>query len=238
MTEQLYVGSVFAAGMLSFFSPCILPLLPVYLAYLGSSGTEGASPTGAKQGASSFSPLLALRTLVFILGLSTVFVLLGFGAGALGSVLNSSVFITLCGIVVILFGLYQTGVVKLPFLERERKIQADFQKTRGWAGAYILGFTFSFGWTPCIGPVLAAVISLSASGGSWLPGVTYMGIYALGLAVPFLIMSLFSGLLLTRIRAVYKHMNKLKILSGVVLMIMGVLLVTNKLNAITAYFQF
>lgn len=278
MTEQIYVGSVFAAGLLSFFSPCILPLLPVYLAYLGStsggngngsgSGVEriesgigsgngdrernenrersgnGSGAGGVKTsnrkglGTAGISPVLIGRTLLFILGLSTVFVLLGFGAGALGGLFNSTKFIVACGIVVILFGVYQTGIVKLSFLEREKRLDAGLQHRRGLFGAFLLGFTFSFGWTPCIGPVLAAVISLSASGGSLESGVIYMAVYALGLSIPFLIMAVFSNLLLIRVKRIYKYMNRLKAVSGVVLILMGLLLVTGKLNAITAYFQF
>lgn len=236
MTEHLYLGSVFAAGVLSFFSPCILPLLPVYLAYLGSSEGEG-SEGNWKLGRMSVSPLLIGRTLLFILGLSTVFVLLGFGAGALGGIVGSSWFITACGVVVILFGIYQTGIVKFAFLEKEKRLDTDLQQRKGFAGAFLLGFTFSFGWTPCIGPVLAAVLSLSASGGSASSGSLYMLLYTLGLAVPFLIMAVFSSLLLTRVRRIYKHMRVIKAVSGVVLIAMGVLLISNNLNVITAYFQ-
>lgn len=239
MVEPLYIGSVFAAGLLSFFSPCILPLLPVYLAYLGTSGETGSGDGagGRKPGKLHLSPVLIGRTLLFILGLSTVFVLLGFGAGALGNLFNSSLFIAVCGIIVMLFGIYQTGLVKLSFLEREKRLDAGPTPGKGLFGAFLLGFTFSFGWTPCIGPVLAAVISLSASGGAAATGGLYMMVYSLGLSIPFMVMALFSDLLLMRVRKVYKYMNRLKVASGVLLILMGLLLFTGKLNTITAYLQ-
>ncbi|WP_282936600.1 cytochrome c biogenesis protein CcdA [Paenibacillus sp. RC67] len=237
MTESIYAGSVFAAGVLSFFSPCILPLLPVYLAYLGSA-EPGGRAEGRTPGGMKVSLVLVGRTLIFMFGLSTVFVLLGFGAGSLGGVVSSPLFMTVCGGIVVLFGLYQTGLFKLQALEREKRVTVDLQNRRGLWGAFLLGLTFSFGWTPCIGPVLAAVISLSATGGSAAQGASYMLIYTLGLAIPFLIIALFSEALLTRVRHVYKHMKTLKIVSGAVLIVMGLLLITNKLNTITAYFQF
>ncbi|WP_081666917.1 cytochrome c biogenesis CcdA family protein [Paenibacillus pinihumi] len=237
MTEQLYIGSVFAAGVLSFFSPCILPLLPVYLGYLGSS-ESGGHPQSWKLGWLRITPVLLLRTLLFMLGLSTVFVLLGFGAGALGNVLSSSWFITACGIVVILFGIYQTGVLKLSFLAKEKKLNMELPSKQKHFGAFLLGFTFSFGWTPCIGPVLAAIFSLSASEGSIGAGGFYMLIYTLGLGVPFLLMAVLSDSLLVQVRKIYKYMPVLKAVSGVVLIVMGLLLVTNKVDWLAANLQF
>ncbi|WP_438349333.1 thiol-disulfide oxidoreductase-associated membrane protein CcdA2 [Paenibacillus sp. FA6] len=237
LTEQVYVGSVFIAGILSFFSPCILPLLPVYLSFLGGSDLGSQSKT-KKLGKLKIRPLLIGKTIFFILGISTVFVLLGFGAGALGSLINSSWFIVVCGGIVILFGIYQTGVIKLFFLEREKKLKLELKGNKGFAGAFLLGFTFSFGWTPCIGPVLAAVLSISASEGSSAFGGWLMLIYTLGLAIPFLVLSLFSDLLLQRLKKIYKYMGILKVISGVILILMGLLLMTNKLNMITTFFEF
>jgi cytochrome c-type biogenesis protein len=235
LTDQVFTGSVFIAGLLSFFSPCILPLLPVFIAQLGGV-TPGSSAKAVKLGRVQIHPHLIGNTLFFILGISFVFVLLGFGAGAIGNVINTSWFIIICGAIVVLFGIFQTGVFNLLFMQREKRLNISTNGKKGFTSAFVLGFTFSFGWSPCIGPILAAVLSLSASEGSSLQGGGYMLIYALGLAIPFLILSLFSDLLVGRLRALNKHLPKLKVISGILLIVMGVLLMTNNLNSIVSIF--
>ncbi|SDW03945.1 cytochrome c biogenesis CcdA family protein [Paenibacillus sp. CF384] len=233
---QVFIGSVFVAGILSFFSPCILPMLPVYLANLGGTA-QGSAAKVVRIGRLRFHPSLIGNTLFFTLGISFVFVLLGFGAGSLGHVINTTWFTQVCGIVVIVFGVFQTGIITLLFLQREKKLPVAWRGQMGFASAFLLGFTFSFGWTPCIGPILAAVLSLSASEGSALQGGGYMLVYALGLSIPFIVLSLFSDLLIGRLRAFNKHLPKLKVVSGLLLIVMGILLMTNKLNMITAWFS-
>lgn len=232
--DQLFLFGVFTAGLLSFFAPCILPLLPVYIAYL--SGT-GANPGAIDTASMRFRPVLIIRTLLFVLGLSTVFIFLGFGSGTIGTVITSSRFITVCGAIVILFGIYQTGWIKLSWLERERKISIDRIEKRGYIGAFLLGLTFSFGWTPCIGPVLAAILGIAAGEGSPVYGGFLMLIYTLGLAIPFFLLSVFSDFILGRIRKLYKYMGMIKALSGCILILMGIALMTDRLNAIVVWFQ-
>ena len=169
LTDQIFIGSVLIAGLLSFFSPCILPLLPVYVAHLGGVA-PGSEAKEIKIGKMRLHLNLILNTLFFILGISFVFVLLGFGAGALGSVINNNWFIVATGAVVVIFGIFQTGLVKLLFMQKEKKLSIKSNGKKGFVSAFLLGFTFSFGWSPCIGPVLAAVLSLSAGGGSSLIG--------------------------------------------------------------------
>lgn len=235
LTDQVFAGSVFLAGLLSFFSPCILPLLPVFIAQLGGV-TPGSDAKAVKLGRVQIHPHLIGNTLFFILGISFVFVLLGFGAGAIGNVINTSWFIIICGAIVVVFGIFQTGVFNLLFMQREKRLSISTHGKKGFTSAFVLGFTFSFGWSPCIGPILAAVLSLSASEGSSLQGGGYMLIYALGLAIPFLILSFFSDLLVGRLRALNKHLPKLKVISGILLIVMGVLLMTNNLNSIVSIF--
>ncbi|THF72798.1 cytochrome c biogenesis CcdA family protein [Cohnella fermenti] len=234
---HLFLFGVFGAGLLSFFSPCILPLLPVYMAYLSGTGANEANPGPIDTGSKRIRPVLIIRTLLFVLGLSTVFIFLGFGSGTIGAVITSSRFITVCGAVVILFGMYQTGWIKLSWLERERRISIGRIEQRGYIGAWLLGLTFSFGWTPCIGPVLAAVLGIAAGEGSPAYGGFLMLIYTLGLAIPFFILSVFSDYILVRIRRMYKYMAIIKAVSGGILILMGIALMTDRLNTIIVWLQ-
>ena len=222
--QAIEVGGVFLAGIISFFSPCILPIIPVFISTL-LGGVEDTVKT--KRGL-RIKPIL--RVSLFVLGLSTTFVLLGLAFGTVGAFFNSRGFLIACGIIVILFGIYQTGLIKIPFLMREKRLEA---KSTGLLGAYLLGLTFSFGWTPCVGPILAAVLALTASqGGAWA-GMFYMLIYSLGLLIPFLVFTVFSGALLGRIKGIYKHMKAIKIAGGIIIIIMGIFLITDSLYLFT-----
>ena len=148
MTEFLFVISVFTAGILSFLSPCIIPVIPMYLAYFADDDL-----TTKKQIISK--PMI--KAMLFVAGLSTVFIVLGFGAGALGSILYGNWFLIVCGLIVVILGIHQTGLVQLSFLHREKKLNLERTKKADYFGSYLLGLTFSFGWTPCVGPVLAEI---------------------------------------------------------------------------------
>lgn len=227
MTEFLFVISVFTAGILSFLSPCIIPVIPMYLAYFADDDL-----TTKKQIISK--PMI--KAMLFVAGLSTVFIVLGFGAGALGSILYGNWFLIVCGLIVVILGIHQTGLVQLSFLHREKKLNLERTKKADYFGSYLLGLTFSFGWTPCVGPVLAAVLGLSASEGNVLYGGFLMAIYSLGLMIPFLLVAIFSETLIGRIKGIYKYMGKIKIVSGLFIIVMGILLMMNQVGVITAWF--
>lgn len=232
--QELFMSTVFIAGVLSFFAPCILPLLPVYVGVLtGDQQTKRQINIGRLQ----LNFIAILRTILFVAGLSTSFIILGFGAGALGSLIFSDTFLYIVGGIVILLGIHQTGLIHLRFLDREKKLQVKGSERKDLVGIYLLGFTFSFGWTPCIGPVLGAVLGISASGGQAAYGAWLMLIYSVGLAIPFLVISIFSDVLLKRIRLINRHMGKIKVVGGVLIILMGILLMTDQLSSITAFFE-
>jgi len=228
MSEVLFVISVFTAGILSFLSPCIIPVIPMYLAYFADEDLGKSK--------NRFFSRPMLKAMLFVGGLSTVFIVLGFGAGALGSILYGDWFLIVCGIIVIVLGIHQTGLVQFSFLHREKKLNLERSKKSDYFGSYLLGLTFSFGWTPCIGPVLAAVLGLSASEGSAIYGGLLMGVYSLGLMIPFLFVAIFSENLLLKIKGIYKHMRTIKLISGLFIILMGILLMMNQVGVITAWF--
>lgn len=229
------VEVVFLAGILSFFSPCTVPLLPVYFAEL--AGSAKVQATDAASVRSSLPDVeLIFRTLVFVAGISTSFALLGFGAGFVGQVLGSQTFLIVCGIVVVLLGIHQTGLIRFQLLERQKKLESSGPARTDLVGAFLLGFTFSFGWTPCVGPVLATVLALASNQGQALGAAAMMLVYSAGLSVPFILIALFGHLALTRIKGLQRYLPKVQIASGVLIILMGILLMTNKLNFLAINF--
>lgn len=229
--NTLYIGTVLTAGLASFFSPCIVPLLPVYISMFSSGGTIEESSMGRRR------LQVFLKTLLFVAGISICFILLGFGAGALGSVIGSKKFLTVMGLIVIILGLHQTGLIHMKWLYREKKMDLERSRRGDYLGSFLLGLTFSFGWTPCIGPVLGAILGLSATSSQPLYGGFLMAVYCLGFLVPFLALSLFSDVLLTKVKKLNQYLGKIKIAGGIIIILMGILLMTNNLGSILSIFR-
>lgn len=217
-----FMASVFGAGLLSFFSPCVLPLLPLYVGYLSSAPQTSGSLAKASLG----------KALAFTCGLSLSFFLLGFGAGSLGAVFASPVFLIVCGSVIILFGLYQTGLMPLSFLNKNLKVSLNFNPQAGLGGAFLLGLLFSFGWTPCVGPILGAVLGLASQQGSPLNGGLLLLVYALGLSLPFCAMALASQRLLTKVKGIYPHFGKIRLAGGMLIILMGCWMLYSPVSAL------
>ena len=211
-----------AAGMLSFLSPCVLPIVPPYIAYMGgiSVGEMRADGTAARR-------RVMLPALFFVLGLSTVFLLLGFTASVMGRffLAYQEWLARGAGLVVIVFGLHFLGLFRIPMLDREARIDAGNHGGSAF-GAYILGLAFAFGWTPCIGPQLGAILSLAASEASITRGTTLLGVYAAGLGVPFLLAAAFIDRASAFMARVKPYMRVIERAMGVLLVIVGVALMT------------
>ena len=231
-TSFLFFISVFLAGILSFFSPCILPLMPVYVGIL----LDSDQPKTVRFMGKDISWYGLAKTLCFIAGLSTVFLVLGYGAGALGQVLYAPWFRYVLGGIVILLGIHQMGIINIQQLQKQKSIQLKKNSKRSdFLNAFLLGITFSFGWTPCVGPVLGAVLAVVASeNGSALYGGLLMAVYAAGMAVPFLILAVASSWLLKYSSHVKRHMVLLKKIGGVLIILMGILLMLGKLDMLAA----
>lgn len=209
------------AGMLSFLSPCVLPIVPPYLAYMA-----GISMQEAQDMERSRSRLI-LPALFFVLGLSTIFLLLGFTASAAGSFFlkNQELFAQMSGVIIIILGLHFVGVYRIGILDREARIDAGDRGGSAF-GAYILGLAFAFGWTPCIGPQLGAILSLAATESSVARGTLLLGVYALGLGLPFLLAAAFFDRSIGLMNRLKEHMRAIEVAMGAILLIVGVALVT------------
>lgn len=228
MLELSNVGifAAFAAGTISFLSPCVLPLVPGYLSYIaGTSMPSGPSQTKTRSVSTLF------LSVCFTLGFSTVFIALGASASALSRLLLTYHYEAnlLGGGMVILFGLFMTGLIRPSLMLREIRFHEGL-RPGGPAGAYALGLAFGFGWTPCIGPVLGAILTVSALPSTASSGVTLLAIYSLGLAVPFLVFALFTDALAKHIKSMRQAGRLLQVGAGAIMVAMGFAMITGQLS--------
>lgn len=236
MESNLFFLSVFLAGVLSFFSPCIFPLLPVYIGLLLDGDEE---PRTVKVLGRELAWTGLVKTLCFIAGISLIFFILGFGAGFLGSVLYDVKFRYAMGILIILLGLHQMEIIQFRQLQKQKTLAFKKDKQRNaFLSSFLLGISFSFGWTPCIGPVLSSVLALSAAGGQGsLQGALLTLVYTLGMALPFLVLALASSLVMRYFGKIKPYMGLLKKIGGALIILMGILLMLGQLNALSGLFQ-
>jgi len=205
------------AGVLSFLSPCVLPIVPPYLAFMAGSSLEEAERDRR----------VVTSAVFFVLGLATVFLMMGFAASALGRALlawQRELGIA-AGLVIILFGLHFLRVVRVPMLAREARLDAGAEPGTP-LGAYVFGLAFAFGWTPCIGPVLGTILSVAMQQGSTGRGLLMMGAYALGLGIPFVLTAVFLGRAMRLMRGLKRHMATIERVMGVLLVAVGLLMLT------------
>ncbi len=235
MTHELSIPIAFLAGIVSFLSPCVLPLVPGYVSML-----SGASIEELKQEASGELLRRVMRnSFAFVVGFTLVFVILGATATWVGHFLRAhqATFNIVAGIIVIIFGLHLTGLLKIPLLYREARLDTGAPR-RGLGGAFVLGFAFALGWTPCIGPILGAILALAERRQTVYQGMFLLAIYSAGLAIPFLLTSVGLSSFLKFYKGFRKHLQAVEVGSGVLLIVLGTLMALNKLAIISSHFTF
>jgi cytochrome c-type biogenesis protein len=226
--------AAFVAGILSFLSPCVLPLVPGYVSLI-----SGATVEDLQAGDRRMLGTVMLHSLTFILGFSVVFIALGAVATGIGQFANQyhNLLAKVAGIIVIVFGLHLTGLLKIKALYADKRLH-DVKGGSSALGSFAVGFAFAFGWTPCIGPILATILVFAGAQETVFKGVLLLAIYSLGLAVPFLLTSLgvdrFLGFY-TRFR---RHLHTVEVISGVLLIAVGVLIFMNNLKLLSGYLAF
>lgn len=218
----------FAGGIIAFLSPCTLPLLPVYISYISGVGIK-EEIDGKKR------LKMVLSTLAFVIGFTIIFVLMAIVVSYFGNIarkiLYNDILYKIVGIIVIIMGIQMTGIFKFRFLNREKKIELNFKK-RGYLISMFLGMAFAIGWSPCTGPILGSVLALAATSATVYQGILYLIAFSLGLGIPFLIIGFFMDYFTKIIKKSGKVVSIISVVSGVILIIMGVILFFNKLSII------
>lgn len=220
--ENINLFLVFVEGVLSLFSPCILPVLPVYLSILSNSSVQSL-----KHGEVKFiNSSLLKNTILFVLGISTTFFILGSSVSVLNQFFtsNKKIIILIGGILIIIMGIFYMGYINIPFLQKEKKIHIEIKEMKPIT-AYILGFTFSFGWTPCVGPMLSSVLIMASTSKSVLIGNLLILIYTIGFILPFIIIAIFYNKLFKLIDKIKLHMGIIQKIGGVILIISGLIMI-------------
>jgi len=227
---NISIGLAFLAGLASFLSPCVFSLVPAYIGYLGGRAAGGEQ--GENNRWITFS-----HGLVFVLGFSFVFISLGLAASAIGGLLYDARdwLAKIGGVVVIIFGLHMIGVFRIPFLEYDTRVQKLPDARMGYLASFLMGIFFSAGWSPCVGPVLGAILTLVINGGDLSFGAVMLSAYSAGLAIPFLIAALGIGWVTATLRQHGKTMRYVEIAMGVVLIIVGFMLIFGVFNLLANY---
>jgi cytochrome c-type biogenesis protein len=230
-SQNITIWIAFAAGILSFLSPCVLPLVPGYISLM-----SGVSIDSLKEGGSGGNARRAviINSLAFNAGLSVIFLALGTTAGLVGASIISNPWVRgIGGVIIILFGLQLIGLLKISTLYKDTRFFSN-EKPRGPLGSFTLGIAFAAGWTPCIGPILGGILGLAAASGGWRSGLTLSAFYSAGLAIPFLATGLGINKFLSFYSKFRKHLHKVEVTSGVVLIVVGLLVMTGKSTLLTS----
>lgn len=233
MAEEVSFLLAFAAGVVSFASPCVLPLIPIYLSYLG-----GAALQPGEEASAALRRRTVTHALLFVAGFSIVFTLLGASAGLAGSLLRQHMTLIrqASGVVIVLLGLSMVGLFQLPFLQIERRFHLAPSSNVGKARSLLMGVVFGFGWTPCIGPILGAILSVAMNSQTAGQGTFLLAVYSAGLGIPFLGAGLALGRATGFLRRLHRHLRMVSLASGVLIIIMGILVYFNAFQRLSGLF--
>ncbi len=233
----------FAAGVISVLSPCVMPLMPAYLSLISGISVEGLSEG---EGDPGLRRRVLLGCAGFVSGFSTVFVLLGASASVVGRLLQTwrlELFglevsaVQVAGVVIIAMGLHLAGVLPIPALDRDARFHGRFTP-RSFFGTYLVGAAFAFGWSPCVGPILGGILTLAGSRDTVYQGMALLGVYSLGLGVPFFLAGWSIEFFFRALRRVRRYFRRIEVASGLLLVALGVLVATNRLTLLNEYFLF
>lgn len=221
------------AGVLSFFSPCVLPIVPPYLAYLAGVSFEQLSDEEIEAGAAR---QILFASIAFVVGFSVVFIALGATANVLGQAISQYYHILsiIAGVIIIAMGLHFIGILRLSMLYREARVQVN-NKPVGLLGAFIMGLAFAFGWTSCVGPVLATILFVASSEDTAWRGMSLLFAYSAGIGIPFILAGAFAARFIRLAGKLKRHMRKIEIAMGILLIVTGILFVTGNMSAIAQW---
>ena len=225
----------FMAGLLSFVSPCVLPLVPSYITYITGVSFKDLTDEKAK---SRVRWVTILHSILFIAGFSTVFILMGASASYLGQVLveYQSWIMKVGGVLIIVLGIHFTGIINIPFLQMEKRFELR-KKPLGYLGSFLVGVVFAAGWTPCIGPILSTILIYASTSKNYMTGVYLLTVYSLGLGIPFFLSSLAFNAFLSAFDKIKRYMRWVTLISGIFLMIIGILFLTDTFREINIFFN-
>lgn len=232
-----YAAAV-GGGLVSFLSPCVLPLVPAYLCLVAGTSleemTEQGDGTAVRKG---INWQVVTMAFIFVLGFSTVFVLLGASASFINRLIieHLELLSKIAGGIIVLFGIHMTGLVRIPLLYREARFN-DLDQPRNWFGAYVIGLAFGFGWTPCIGPILGTILAIAASESSLGYGVSLLGVYSLGLGIPFILAAFGINSFLKFMGRFRKHFRTVEVGTGLILIATGVLIFSGQFQILAYWF--
>ena len=237
MVENPTFLAAFAAGVLSFISPCVLPLIPGYLSYISGLTLDEMQGTG--EGAITLGAArrrVLVASIFFILGFSFVFICFGAAASVLGQYMleRQRLLAKIAAVIVIVFGLHTMGVLRIGWLYSEKRVQVE-KKPTSLFGAFFVGLAFAFGWTPCIGPILAGILAIAGTQETIGQGVRLLAVYSAGLGLPFLLTALAINKFFSVFKRIRKHYHLIEIVSGLLLVVIGLLIFTNRFTLIAKW---